>query len=125
MKTEGNQSYQILVVDDEPTVCAAIEMMLKFDGHEVQTAVSAEAALAVLEQRQFDLIITDYLMPDMKGDKFAAFIKKRRPGQRIIMASAFAEEFKTYGKPSGGVDCVINKPFSMADLRVAIASVMP
>ena len=47
------------MVDDEPTVCKAIRLLLKFDGHEVQTADSGEAALELLESCQFDLIITD------------------------------------------------------------------
>jgi DNA-binding response OmpR family regulator len=63
-------------------------------------------------------------MPGMKGDQLAAVIKKQRPEQRIIMVSAFADEFTTYGKSSGGVDLVINKPFSLAELRGAIVKVL-
>jgi two-component system OmpR family response regulator len=116
--------YQILVVDDEPTVCKAIQMMLKYYGHEVQTAGDGAAALAVFEAGQFDLVITDYLMPEMKGDQLVTLMKGRRPGQRIIMVTAFAEDFLTLGKPTGGVDYVLNKPFSLEELRVAIAKVM-
>ena len=46
MKTSGKQTYRILVVDDQPSVCKAIKMLLNFDGHEVQTVESGEAALA-------------------------------------------------------------------------------
>jgi CheY-like chemotaxis protein len=116
--------YQILVVDDEPTVCKAIQMMLKYYGHEVQTACDGAAALALFEAGQFDLIITDYLMPEMKGDQLVTLIKRCRPGQRIIMVTAFAEDFLSYGKPTGGVDYVLNKPFSLEELRSAIAKVM-
>lgn len=118
-------SYQILVVDDEPTVCKAIQMMLRHFGHEVQTAGDGVAALALFEAGHFDLVITDYLMPEMKGDQLAAHIKKLRPAQRIIMATAFAEDFLKFGKPSGGVDHVLTKPFSLEELRGAIAQVMP
>jgi len=120
-----NQKYHILVVDDEPSVCKAMQMMLKHFGHEVQTAESGEAALTLLESAQFDLIITDYLMPDMKGDKLVALIKQRRPAQRIILATAYAEDFIAYGKPTGGVDHVLEKPFSLAKLQEAIARVLP
>jgi CheY-like chemotaxis protein len=116
--------YQILVVDDEPTVCKAIQMMLKYYGHAVQTANDGPAALELFESGQYDLIITDYLMPEMKGDQLVTLIKGRRPGQRIIMVTAFAEDFLTQGKPTGGVDYVLNKPFSLDELRVAIAKVM-
>jgi CheY-like chemotaxis protein len=116
--------YQILVVDDEPTVCKAIQMMLKYYGHEVQTAPDGAAALALFEAGQFDLIITDYLMPEMKGDQLVTQIKRCRPGQRIIMVTAFAEDFLAYGKPTGGVDFVLTKPFSLEELRAAISKVM-
>ena len=124
MKESNKAGYQILVVDDEPTVCKAIGMMLHFFGHHVQTASDGVAGLTLFEAGHFDLVITDYLMPEMKGDQFVTHIKQRRPGQRVIMATAFAEDFLTHGKPSGGVDYVLTKPFSLEDLRIAIDKVM-
>lgn len=125
MKTEETHKHQILVVDDEPTVCKAIKMLLEHDGHTVQTADSGEAALAMFEQDKFDLIITDYKMQGMKGVELAALIKERQPHLPIIMVTAFADEFNTYGKPSEGVDLVISKPFSQNVLREAILRVLP
>jgi CheY-like chemotaxis protein len=124
MKTQENQGYHILVVDDEPEVRQCIKMLLEHDGHEVQTVDSGEAALALLEHNTFDLITTDYSMAGMKGDQLAATIKKCRPGQPIIMVTAFAADFHPSGKPTGGVDCVLSKPFTMIELREAIALVM-
>lgn len=125
MPTPENQVRQILVVDDEPAVCDAIKMMLKFDGHEVQTANGSKAALSLLEQGKFDLIIMDYSMPGMKGDELAAVIKERLPHQPIIMITAYAEMLKSSSDPLPGVDFIISKPFSLADLREAIAGVLP
>lgn len=116
--------YQILVVDDEPTVCKAIQMMLKYYGHDVQTACDGATALAKFEAGKFDLVITDYLMPEMKGDELVIQMKQRQPDQRIIMITAFAEDFLTHGKPTGGVNLVLNKPFSLNDLHTAITRVM-
>jgi CheY-like chemotaxis protein len=125
MPTPGNQVWRILVVDDEPAVGDAIKMMLKFDGHEVQTASGSKEALSLLEQGKFDLIITDYSMPGMKGDELAAVIKQRLPHQPIIMISAYAEMLKSSGNPLTGVDFILSKPFFMADLREAVARVLP
>jgi two-component system cell cycle response regulator CpdR len=125
MPTPGNQVRQILVVDDEPAVRDAIKMMLKFDGHEVQTANGSKEALSLLEQGKFDLIITDYSMSGMKGDELAAVIKQRLPHQPIIMITAYAEMLKSSSDPLPGVDFIISKPFSLADLREAIAGVLP
>ena len=124
MATPPKAAYEILVVDDEPTVCKAIQMMLKYYGHEVQVAYDGDAALALFEAAQFDLVITDYLMPEMRGDELVTRMKKCRPAQRIIMVTAFAEDFLSQGKPTGGVNLVLNKPFSLEELRVAIMKVM-
>jgi CheY-like chemotaxis protein len=123
-KSKAKVRYQILVVDDEPTVCKAIQMMLRYYGHDVQVANDGASALAAFEGGHFDLVITDYLMPEMKGDELVTHIKRSRPNQRIILVTAFAEDFLAYGKPTGGVDFVLNKPFSLEELRGAIAEVM-
>ena len=124
MEEQPKARYQILVVDDEPTVCKAIQMMLTYYGHVVETAANGVEALALYHNGAFDLIITDYLMPEMKGDQLVTEIRRCRPGQRIIMVTAFAEDFLSRGKPTGGVDHVLTKPFSLEDLRAAIAKVM-
>jgi CheY-like chemotaxis protein len=123
--TRGNQGWQILVVDDEPAVCGALKMMLEYDGHKVQTTGSGKEALSLLEQHKFDLVTTDYAMPDMKGDELAAAIKERLPHQPILMISANGAMMKSSGNPLTGVDFVISKPFLMKDLREAIARVLP
>src|SRR5205809_8037759 len=82
---------RILVVDDEPFVCDAVKMMLDFDGHVVDTASSAKAALEMFDKGSFDLVITDFAMPEMKGDELAAAIKARRPTQPVVMITAYAE----------------------------------
>jgi CheY-like chemotaxis protein len=124
MKAQGKQSYQILVVDDEPTVCKAIKMLLEFDGHQVLTADSGESGLARFQEGRFDLVITDYSMQEMKGDQLVAQLKKLRPEQAVIMATAFAEEIRASGKLSSGVNVLLSKPFSLQELRDAIAQAM-
>ena len=124
MKTTDDRGYHILIVDDEPLVRQSIKMLLEHEGHKARTVESGEAALVLLEHETFDLIITDYFMQGMKGNQLAAIIKQRRPDQPIIMATAYAADFQPSGKPTGGVDWVLSKPFSMAELREAIALVM-
>jgi two-component system cell cycle response regulator CpdR len=121
----GNQGRQILVVDDEPIVCRAIKMLLAYDGHMVQTCSSGSEALALLEHRSFDVIFTDYAMPEMKGDELAAVIKQRLPNQSIVMITAHADALMASGNPLPGVDFLISKPFLMAELREAVARVLP
>ncbi len=101
-------------------VCEAIRMLLSFDGHEVIPAGSGSEALALFEQGAFDVVITDYHMPKMKGDELAVALKARRPGQPVIMITAYAEMLKTSAGALAGVDQLISKPFQLADLREAI-----
>jgi two-component system cell cycle response regulator CpdR len=123
--TKGDQGRQILVVDDEPAICGAIKMMLEYDGHAIQTASNGKEAMSLLEQRTFDVVITDYSMPEMRGDALAAAIKQRLPNQPVVMITAHADLLKASGNPLTGVDFLISKPFSLEDLRTAIARVLP
>ena len=113
------------MVDDEPALGGAIKMMLEYDGHAVQTASSGKEALSLLEQGNFDVVITDYSMPEMKGDKLAIAIKQRLPNQPILMITAHADMLMASRNPLTGVDFLISKPFLLEDLRKAIARVLP
>ena len=117
--------HRILVVDDEQLVCDALEMMLKFDGHNVQTATNGAEALACLDRAEFDLVITDYAMPQMKGDELAQRIKQTHPALPIVMITAHAEVLQSTGTPLTGIAVVISKPFMLETLREAINQACP
>jgi DNA-binding NtrC family response regulator len=116
---------RILVVDDEPMVCDAVEMMLTFDGHAVQTATSAAQALECFDRSPFDLVITDYAMPQVKGDELARRLKQRNPAIPVVMITAHAEVLQSTGTPLTGIAMVISKPFMIETLREAIQQTCP
>jgi DNA-binding response OmpR family regulator len=124
MKALNGSGHEILVVDDEPSVCQSIRMLLEHDGHGVQLVDSGEAALALFEPGKFDLVITDYSMRDMKGNQLVAIIRQRSPDQRIIMATGLAYEMDDTDGRAAGVDLVIDKPFSLTELPEAIVRVL-
>ena len=78
---------RILVVDDEPQMCELIKAMLEHDLHTVLTATSASGALQLLQTETFDVMITDYLMPGMKGDQLGVNVKHQYQ-IKVIMLSA-------------------------------------
>src|SRR4051812_15594808 len=123
MSAPSSSHRRILVVDDEPYVCDAVKMMLSFDGHEVETASNGKQALAMFEDGKYDLIITDFSMPSMKGDELAAAIKAIAPTQPVVMITAYAEMLQGSDNPLTGVDFIISKPFLLDNLREAIAKV--
>ena len=112
---------RILVVDDEPSVGNTVKMLLKFDGHEVESTSCSEEALGMFKSGQFDLVFTDFTMPGMNGNQLAAAIKAGAPDQPVIMITAYGGTFI----PSPDVDFVVTKPFRLEHLREAIPKVLP
>jgi CheY-like chemotaxis protein len=112
---------RILVVDDESAVSDTVKMLLKVDGHEVETTNSGTEALGLFESGRFDVVFTDFAMPGMNGHQLAAAIKAGAPDQPIIMITGHAGTLL----PSPDVDCVVGKPFRLEHLREAIAKVIP
>ena len=125
MNERTGQQRHILVVDDEPLVCLSLQILLASDGHVVDAAKSGAEALALFEPGKFDMVFTDYFMPEMKGDQLAAAIKKRSPKQPVVMITAFPEKLTSSDCPLGGIDSFICKPFELETLRVAIARFAP
>ena len=115
----------ILVVDDEPLVRYTVQMLLRDEGYIVDEARSAFEGLALFEPGKFDMIFTDYFMPDMKGDELAATIKRRSPKQPVVIITAFLEKLQCSIDPLGGVDSIICKPFEVDTLRSAIQRYAP
>lgn len=125
MTKHSSPARRILVVDDEPLVADAVKMLLEYDGHTVEMANSGEEGLTLFEKGKFDLVITDYEMPGIKGDQLALAIKARAPKQPVVLITAYAERLASNGNPLTGIDFVMSKPFRVDDLRAAIAKVLP
>ena len=68
-----------------------------------------------------DLVITDFEMPQMKGDELATRIKQAWPAQPVLMITAYAEQL---GDSDNPVDALLNKPFHLEDLRRAMAELL-
>jgi len=122
MSDKGENVYRVLVVDDDHGVCNSIQTMLGLCRFRVETANSGKQALELLGQNQYDLVITDYLMPLMRGDKVAEAAKQLSTEIPVIMITGFAEMLKPDPMFSG-VDLIMAKPFSLEDLLVGIAKV--
>jgi len=110
---------RILVVEDEPTVRDSLAMLLSVDDHLVTEASNGAEALSLFTKDDFDVVMTDFEMPIMKGNELAVRIKRLKPEQPIIMVTAFAEKITS----ENPVDVIINKPFRLEDLRQAISQV--
>jgi CheY-like chemotaxis protein len=112
---------RILLVDDQRPVRDAINLLLGLDEHTVVGATNGVEALALFRADHFDLVITDFEMPQMKGNELATRIKQISPSQPILMITAYAERLDNADNP---VDAVLNKPFQLEDLRRAVAELL-
>lgn len=120
MNPPSNSKYKILVVDDDLELNTGFALLLEFDGHEVHAAYTAESALDMLAKDQFDLLIAEYWLPHMTGDQLVSLVKQRWPDLPVIMVTANFGEIHMEDHPVSGVDCLLDKPFSMDQLREAI-----
>jgi Response regulator containing CheY-like receiver, AAA-type ATPase, and DNA-binding domains len=114
------KKLNFLIVDDEPNVCECLRLLLAMDGHTAVLANSGMEGLAEFKPGRFDIVCTDFSMPGMQGDQFAAAVKSISPSQPVVMISGLAN---TMQKPKA-VDCLIGKPFLQSDLRNAFQQVM-
>ncbi len=112
---------RILVVDDEESIRACLRMMLELDGHHVTEACNGAEALHLFNLAEFDLVITDYQMPVMEGNKVAVGIKLAAPSLPILMITASARARREVDNP---VDALLSKPFTLTDLRCALSKLL-
>ena len=112
---------RILLADDQQEVREMTKLMLDMDEHVVTEAANGREALDLFAPDRFDLVITDYLMPVMKGDELARNIKRLAPSEPILMITGSAAEV---GGIQASVDAVLNKPFGFEDLRQAVAQIL-
>jgi two-component system cell cycle sensor histidine kinase/response regulator CckA len=110
---------RILVVDDEPLVCESVCMLLTYEGHDVKTAASGEEALTKYTHAEFDVVITDFCMPGMKGDELSRALKERAPSTPVILLTAFPP-----ARQPATIDLVLTKPFFLDTLREGLARVL-
>lgn len=112
---------RVLAVDDDPMVREVIGTYLGEDGYTVELAANGREALEKFSAGEFDIVVTDYAMPEMNGDALAVEIHNRKPGLPVLLLTGFADQFAKSGATPEGIACVMSKPFTMAGLQSAVA----
>lgn len=116
---------KILVVDDEQTLCDVLKLNLNIEGYHVDTANSAEEAMA-LKLSQYHLILLDVMMGDMNGYDFISWMRQNQETSQIpvILCTAKSGESERIEGLSRGADDYICKPFSMKELLLRVKGVL-
>ena len=108
-------SSSILVVDDNPEIREIIQVLLGGEGYLVETAGNGVKALEMLENREYDLIILDIMMPGMDGYQTCRKMREESNAPILFLSARTKDSDKTLGFSSGGDD-YLAKPFSYNEL---------
>ncbi len=116
MKREAN----VLVVDDEKTVCQSCKKILTRAGYKVEVASSGEEALSKVRGNGFDVVITDWKMPAMNGLEVARKVKSENPKIAVIVITGYPSVENSIEAIRSGVSDYVTKPFTPEELSDAM-----
>ena len=113
----------ILVVDDSPTICKLIELSLTKAGYRVETARTGEGGIEAAQAHAPDLILLDFLLPDLKGDDVCRAISAQVKLAQVpvIVMSAKGEDIGECFAEMSNVTNIVTKPFSPEALLAVVA----
>lgn len=112
---------RILLVDDDPVARESIKLLLNIDRHNVTEAKDAAEAQSLFTQKIFDLVISDYFMPDTLGNELAVNLWRISPSTPFLMVTGYYEKLVNSGVP---VDAILAKPFGPDELRQAVSKLI-
>jgi CheY-like chemotaxis protein len=117
---------RILIAEDDEPVRRFVKRALELDGHEVEAEVDGAAALERLtaEEGAFDLLLSDIRMPLMDGIALALCVGRDFPGLPILLMTGFADQRERAHDLEAIIQDVVTKPFSLAEIRAAVARVL-
>jgi two-component system OmpR family response regulator len=111
---DGGQ--RILVVDDEPSIVDAVATALRYEGFAVEEAGTGREALAAVQREEPDLIVLDWMLPDIEGIEVGRRLRAQGVRSAVLFLTAKdATENKVEALRAGGDDYV-TKPFSLAEI---------
>jgi two-component system OmpR family response regulator len=115
---------RILVVDDEPSIVDAVATALRYEGFDVDEATTGRAALAAVADAEPDLIVLDWMLPDLEGIEVGRRLRAQGFRTAILFLTAKdAVENKVEALRAGGDDYV-TKPFSLAEVVARIRAIL-
>ena len=117
---------RILIADDEESMRVLVARAIALDGHEIVTAEDGAEALEILTDQDgaFDLLLTDIKMPIMDGIALALAAARDFPDLTILLMTGFADQRERASGLNAIVHDVVTKPFSVADIRTAVADAL-
>jgi DNA-binding NtrC family response regulator len=117
-------SYSILIVDDEPLIRKSLYEILKIEGFDAHAVLNGEEALAIMNSKRFDIVITDMKLPKMSGMDLISAIKKDYPSTEVILITGYGSiETAVEAMKKGAFD-YITKPVVDDEIKILIAKII-
>jgi two-component system, OmpR family, response regulator len=124
LKEHAGSPTRILVVDDEPSIVDAVATALRYEGFDVEEAVNGRDAIAAVARFEPDLVVLDWMLPDIEGIEVGRRLRDRGFRTAILFLTAKeAVENKVDALRAGGDDYV-TKPFSLAELVARVQAIL-
>ena len=114
---------RILVVDDDPSVQTALRILLARDGYTVATAGNGKLALEMFEEDKFDLVVLDWMMPEMDGLETCRRLRETTPVP-ILMLTARSAESDKVRVLDAGADDYVTKPFGPREFLARVRALV-
>ena len=114
----------MLLVEDEPAVREATELLLEASGYGVSSFSNPLEALEALDVVAFDVVLTDVMMPHMNGRELAKKIEARMPDVPIVFMSGHTDDQVLRSGIVQNDVTFVQKPFSLAKLQSALSSAL-
>lgn len=116
---------KILLVDDDNLTRKVLDQFLRTNGYEVELAENGEQALSLLKEHEFDLVISDIVMPQINGRDLADHISAIAPDTPILLMTAYAAvQAQSRQTPARTMPEVILKPLMLTDLLSKIQNIL-
>ncbi len=113
---------KILIIEDEPALNALLVQALKSESHTVDSARDGEEGSFLARTNNYDLVITDYMLPKLNGLEVIEEIRAEKINTPIIMLTVRSELDDKVAVLDSGADDYLTKPFSMAELSARITA---
>ncbi|TET67070.1 MAG: GAF domain-containing protein, partial [Candidatus Zixiibacteriota bacterium] len=111
-----NASAKILLIDDEAAILELTSEILEGNGHKTVCAHSGKEGIQKSKEEEFDIVITDLVMPDLSGWQVAQAIKKNRANTVVILATGWGTQLDRDRLSRSDIDLLLSKPSKLDDV---------
>jgi two-component system response regulator RegX3 len=115
---------RILVVEDDAALLRGLLDVLVFNGYDVRGVADGAEGLRAALEGQADLVLLDVMLPGMDGLSVCREVRRRKPGQAVVMITARGSEDDIVAGFKAGADDYVPKPFSLRELMVRVEAVL-